>query len=306
MIVGMRSLVTLLAAQKHRMSAPEIEWQDGVVVSNDAVADSQATRQLRVEAAAQLDYKPGHILGFGFDHDGEFKKGPYTVTRAQGKTLDIVYRVIPTGRKTPAMDAMEPGAPVRFGGRFGTPIEEGVDPAVERVVGIATGAGLAPLVGYAERALQDGSCPRIELYGGFRSLADVCCSKELDALAAAHPTKFSWTACISKPMACTAVSLAGPSVGGARASGRVTRSVPPLLETTQGTHFHLIGNGEMVKEFKAGCLEAGVAEERVTTEIYFNGKAEADPDAVALVASSLRRLDVGAGEDAELAVVSMG
>ena len=61
-------------------------------------------------------------------------------------------------------------------------------------------------------------------------------------------------------------------------------------------------------------------QERVTTETYFNGKAEPDADTVALVESSLRRLadandvdeagddgssDEGAA-DTEVAVVSMG
>ena len=299
------TLVSLLALSRPaiRMAAPEIDWQDGVVVSNEAVAESKATRQLSIRATTPLEYKPGHILGLGFSHDGVDLKGPYTVTRSSDSQLDVVYRIIPDGRKTPLMASMEAGAAVRFGGKFGTPIEDGIALGVDRVVGIATGAGLAPLVGYAERALRNADGPRIELFGGFASLADVCCAKELDALAEAHPRKFSWTACISKPMACTAVNLM-TSVGGARASGRVTRSVPPLLRTTRDTHFHLIGNGAFVKEFKAGCLEAGVPEERVTTEIYFNGKAEPDPDVVSLVASGLRKLDAQVGP--EVAVVSMG
>jgi len=284
------------------------------VLSNTPVADSQATRQLRVKAAGPLDYKPGHILGFGFEEEGDSKQGPYTVTRSSGSTLDIVYRVIPDGRKTPAMAAMAAGAPVRFGGRFGTPIDEGIAPEVERVVGIATGAGLAPLVGYAEQALLLEDGPRIELYGGFASLEDACCATELDALAAAHPAKFSWTACISGPGAAgagteeeAAAKRDAGGAGGAWVSGRVTSAVPPLLRTTRRTHFHLIGNGAFVKEFKAGCLEAGVDEGRLTSEVYFNGKSEPDPDAVATVASGLRRLDAGAEPEAEeVAVVSMG
>ena len=234
-------LVSLMAATRPilrpvMMAAPEISWQDGVVLSNDEVCSSRATRLLRIQSAAPLAYKPGHILGLGFEHEGEFLKGPYTVTRSSERTLDIVYRVIPDGRKTPLMEGMRAGQSVRFGGTFGTPIEEGIAAGVERVVGIATGAGLAPLVGYAERALADAdNCPHIELYGGFASLADVCCVEELDALAAAHPSKFSWTACISRPMACAAVNLAGSSAG-ARASGRRSPALPPLPCTHHQHH----------------------------------------------------------------------
>ena len=110
-------------------------------------------------------------------------------------------------------------------------------------------------------------------------------------------------------MICAAV--AATPFEGARATGRVTRAVPSLLGTTAGTHFHLGGNGEMVKEFKEGCLAAGVPEERVTTEIYFNGKAEPDPDVVEYVATSLRELAAPAeatreDDEGSFAVVSMG
>ena len=44
------------------------------------------------------------------------------------------------------------------------------------------------------------------------------------------------------------------------------------------THFHLVGNGQFVAEFQKGLLDGGVAEERVTTEKYFNGKATPDAD----------------------------
>merc|ERR1719217_1978306 len=124
---------------------------------------------------------------------GDGLKGPYTVTRPVGNdSFDIVYRVIPDGRKTPHMERLTSGDAVRFGGRFGTPVEEGIAPEVERVVGIATGAGLGPLVGYAEAALAAADGPaHIELYCGFRDLADVC-GDACDALAMRYPERFTW------------------------------------------------------------------------------------------------------------------
>jgi ferredoxin-NADP reductase len=147
---------------------------------------------------------------------------------------------------------------------------------------------------------------RIELYGGFSSVADVCCAEALDALAAAHPDKFSWTACISRPAACAAVSAT--PFAGERAFGRVTMAVPPLLRTTASTHFHLIGNGQFVKDMQAGLLGASVDEARVSTEIYFNGKAQPEPLAVEHTAAALRRLDAAAADadDAEDAVIALG
>jgi hypothetical protein len=135
-----------------------------------------------------------------------------------------------------------------------------------------------------------------------------------DQLAADHPARFSWRPIVSKPMACTAVNLAGLGSsgdgdggdgggggGGDAAStgplqGRVSTAVPALLGEVGGTtHFHLVGNGQFVVDFKQGLLDGGVAEERVTTEKYFNGKAEPDADVAKFVADAVReRLVVAA------------
>ena len=288
------------------MAAPDIQWQDASVVCNIEVA--RGTMQISIRPEEPVDYKPGHILGFEIAHPetGEGLKGPYTVTRCTANDcFDIIYRVIPDGRKTPFMEKIEPGATVRFGGKFGTPVADGMASDVDRVVGIATGAGIGPLVGYAEAELSSGTSKSIEIYCGFRDLADVCCRAELDALAADYPNQFRWSPIISKPMACTAVgSFAGggsaPSLaalgleepepaGPSFEQGRVSTTVPRLLgEVSATTHFHLVGNGQFVVDMQAGLLAGGVDEARVTTEKYFNGKAEADEDVVKFIADGLR------------------
>lgn len=297
------------------MAEPQIDWQGASVVANSQLA--RGTMQVSIEAAELAGYQPGHILGFEFAHpeSGEPLKGPYTVSRSNGTRFDIIYRVIPDGRKTPFMEHLEPGAAVRIGGKFGVPVADGIANDVERVVGIATGAGIGPLLGFAEDALAAGSKQQIELFCGFRDLADVCCRAECDALEAQHPN-FAYTPVISRPMACTAVAMAGASSGSSLGladlsaevaaevpteaaaakgfvQGRLSRVLPGLLgKLRPTTHFHLVGNGALVADMLQGLLAAGVAESRVTTEKYFNGKAEADEDVVAFLASALQVTDV--------------
>lgn len=287
---------------------PEIEWQSASVLSNEPLA--RGTNLLRVKAAEATGYLPGHIIGFEIEspETGEGPlKGPYTVTRCNENEFDIVYRVIPDGRKTPFTALLKPTDAVRFGGRFGTPIAEGIASDVDKVIGIATGAGLGPLVGYAESCLTAADGPqRIELYSGFRDLADVCAGEAMSRLVDENPGRFKFLPCISKPMACTAVGLAGmqPAADSpfasletpqpAFAQGRVSSVVPGQLdEVTERTHFHLIGRGEMVEDFKNGLLKGGVSEERITTEKYFNGKAEADPAVVDFIAEAVAQKLVG-------------
>ena len=290
---------------------PQIDWQDATLLSNEPVG--RGTYQMRVQASEDsppLGYAAGHILGFEMAHPetGEALKGPYTVTRAPDeRQFDVIYRVIPDGRKTPFMEKLTPGAAVRFGGKFGTPIADGIKDDVDRVVGIATGAGLGPLVGYAEATLAGNAPPKVELYGGFRDLADVCCKAECDELAARHPDAFTFTPVISRPMACSAVNLASASAvpssdladslgeglaappSPSFAQGRVSRVVPGMLgEISRSTHFHLVGNGGFVNEMRDGLLAGGIDETRVTTEIYFNKKVEADEDVVAFIAEAIK------------------
>ena len=59
-----------------RMAAPDIDWQQGTVVSNEEVG--RGSRLLRIKSETSLNYLPGHILGLEI----EAGKGPYTVTRA--------------------------------------------------------------------------------------------------------------------------------------------------------------------------------------------------------------------------------
>jgi ferredoxin-NADP reductase len=54
------------------------------------------------------------------------------------------------------------------------------------------------------------------------------------------------------------------------------------------THYHLIGNGQMVKEWKAGLTEAGVPKERLTIKNYFNTFAEPSTEAIDRIASVVR------------------
>ena len=166
------------------------------------------------------------------------------------------------------------------------PIVEGIrhaEDGVKRVVMISTGTGVGPLVGAAEEALRDHSdFPPIDILACYRSRDEVCFGPHLDALAAEHPGLLKWRAVISG---------SGDSSGGGGA-GRLSGSEANLQHLTAAvagfkkpgggidTHFHLIGNGAMVNEFQAGLAQGGVPEERVTTEMYFNHKAEPDQEAV--------------------------
>lgn len=256
--------------------APQYNKRAASVVSNEEVGRSSFLIRVEAEDDEPVDYQPGNVLALEIQQpDGEWQRGPYTVSRADDGSFDVLYRVV--GKKTELFSAAPVGSPLQFGGKFKVPIMEGIDrEGLERVVGISTGVGIGPLIGYAERALSTKEDYKIDLYVAFREAQDICCSDTLDALVQAHPNRFSWTPILS-------------SVDGHLSTPQNLKLVANGAPSSAGaTHYHLVGNGSMVNEWTAGLAEAGVPEDRVTLEMYFNHKETPRAEAVAAIGEALK------------------
>lgn len=140
---------------------------------------------------------------------------------------------------------------------------------------ISTGVGVGPCIGAIEKALEQEAFPPIDLIASYRTKGEILFRDYLDQLQKENGDKFSWKTIISSEQ------------------GRISSSADSLRVLTDTnsnaglTHYHLIGNGQMVSEFKAGLQQAGVKEDKVTVEMYFNHKAEVDQDAVDRIASAV-------------------
>lgn len=246
--------------------APQYDKREATVVSNEEIARGSYLLRVTPSDSIRMDYSPGHVIALEVLEGDEWLRGPYTLSRADSTTFDVTYRVV--GKKSQLMSSLEAGKDVRFGGKFKVPIAEGIQAeGLERVVLISTGVGVGPMIGFAE-----GGCPvGIELCALYRNEEDVCFREELDALA--KKGGFSWTTFLSGE------------------KGRITQDkemLEKILGDGRGTHYHLIGNGSMVNEFKEGLMAAGVEDKRVTIEMYFNHKVEARPEVVDTIANTVR------------------
>ncbi|KAL3916746.1 MAG: hypothetical protein SGILL_005038 [Bacillariaceae sp.] len=228
------------------------------------------------------------------NNDG-WLRGPYTISRGLENGFQVLIKQV--GYKSNVMATAAPDTPVRFGGKFKVPIVEGIlnsldvnDKTAERVVLVATGVGIGPCVGAIELLLNDKDSAfqgKIDLLASFRTEEEIAMSSDLEKLASAHIDRFEW-----KPIITSAV-------------GRLSKS-PQSLESllassddicaVQHTHYHLIGNGQLVNEWKAGLEKAGVPKERVTLEAYFNHLGEADASAVDNIASTVKKLELQGAE----------
>lgn len=238
-----------------------------------------------------LDYQPGHVLALEIqgnpDDDGIDEKtakdiinndgwmrGPYTITRCNGKSFDILIKVV--GPKSKALASAQPGTSLRFGGKFKVPIADGIAPNTERIVMLSTGVGVGPCVGAVEKLLSNGFTGSIDLFASFRHQSEKLLVDYLNIWSTEHDN-FQYRPVITSEMGRLSASEENVQYV-------ITNDICPLTET----HYHLIGNGQMVTEWKMGLEKAGVPQERVTIENYFNHKAEPSEESIDRIASVCR------------------
>ncbi|HEY2381092.1 MAG TPA: FAD-dependent oxidoreductase [Terriglobia bacterium] len=256
-------------------------WRPAQVIENRAIA--RGSVWLTLEAADDLPagYEPGHVLGLGLPNpDGGYQRHAYTVSRGEPdrRRFSHLYRVIPHGRMTPRLAELQPGDSLSFHGPFHTPVQDEIRPTAAGIILIATGTGIGPIFGYAEKTLREGEPRLIRLYAGFREQADFCLIRELEALGRDY-SNFEWQFTVTSPL---------PEWQGL--TGRVTESIPPLFkpEIVETHHFHLVGNGGMVQLVRQVLFRSGAPRDHVSTETYFNHHIEPSESEIAAVAARFR------------------
>jgi len=264
---------------------PKYDKIDGIVRSSEELAPGSV--MLHIEAvdnedkSVSLDYKPGHVIALEIqddnsDEDDKWMIGPYTISRSTEKNMDVLLRVV--GKKSEAFANCDKDTPIRFGGKFKVPILEGISKeTTKKITFISTGVGVGPMVGAIESAIADGTYPPIELFALYRTKADIVYKEHLDELSRSNPSLFKWNAIISSDD-----------------TGRLSseKNIGRVFDNSLGiedTHYHLIGNALMVKEWQAGLVKGNVPEEKVTIEQYFNHKAQADYEVVETIAKAVAK-----------------
>lgn len=237
---------------------------------------ARATQWLVLEPEEPLAelHAPGDVVAVYVPAvGGRWVRHPYTASSAEDGRLGILYRVIRGGRTTPTMAVMTPGETLRLGGRFGASIGRLVGEA-PALVGLSTGTGVGPLLGWARAADRHAV-----LLTGFREPADIPFA---DALAALPHTTWLPT-------------LSAPDPGWTGLVGHVTAHLSAAAAALRqagvdprAAHWHLVGNGAMVVDARAGLVAAGIAHDRVTMETYHNRGTEPDPAVVTGIVAALR------------------
>lgn len=241
---------------------------------------------LKVSDDRPFVFSPGHWIGIEEDVPGVgVRRSPYCILSPppadDDRTFAILPRVFPEGPLATHLASRRRGDPIHFrspAGRSMLPREPDHD-----LILLATGVGISPFYSLCHHLLAQGERRRIELYWGLRLTDDICLLDDLDALAARHPN-FTYQ-----------ISLSQPPPGWSQLRGRVTESVPPLLERLGGKLFFLSGNGAMVEEMETALSFRGVDRTVIHGERFFNIRHRPDPATMDATVSRFIAHDLDAG-----------
>jgi NAD(P)H-flavin reductase len=247
-----------------------------VVAVDRLTATGTVLIRARVTDDRPFEYKPGQFLAFQEDVPGVgIQRSPYCMflPPAPDRSFAMLIRVFPEGPLSHYMASMKPGTPLAFRGPSGRSMLPKDDDVDSELVMLATGVGISPLHSVIVHLLREGDGRRIRLFWGLRMEEDICLTHELDALAGAH-RNFSY-----------AISLSQPSEDWTGLRGRLTETVPPLLETLGGKRYYLSGNGAMCEEMELALSGMGVDRSLIRQERFFNVGYRADPAEIDAIAA---------------------
>lgn len=243
----------------------------------------QGTLALTFQAtdAQPFHFLPGYFIAIQADDENlEKRRSPYCITSPPkvDRSFRLLIRVVNKCGLSSFLAALAVGDVINFRGPSGRSMVP-KDDAADLVL-LATGVGIGPFLSLCPHLLGQGFERSVTLYWGLRHLDDLCLIDELSALAATYGN-FSF-----------AVSLSQPPPGWDGLCGRLTESVPGLLDRLGGRRYYLVGNGAMIEELSTVLSDLGVDQRDFYQEAYFNIRHTSDPARLAEIRSRFVATDL--------------
>ncbi|MBW3610635.1 MAG: hypothetical protein KY438_03785 [Actinobacteria bacterium] len=214
-------------------------------------------------------FLPGYFIAIRADDETLGKRrSPYCITSPPdgGRRFRLLLRLV-HGELSGHLGSLDLGDVISFRGPSGQSMIPKDDERA--LLLLATGVGIGPFLSLLPYLLELGFDQPVRLFWGLRHLDDLCLVDELEALTDTY-ANFEYRISLSQPP---------PNWDGL--CGRVTESVPQLLETLGGTRYYLVGNGAMIEEMTDVLSDLGVNRRDVYREAYFNVRYRAQPATLA-------------------------
>lgn len=154
----------------------------------EVVVETATAVTLVLRDGAPFEFRPGQFFTVLADVEGDVVPRNYSASNTPGTDeLHLTIRVKQGGRVSPLLARLAPGDRLRVLGPFGSFVAGDIDAASpRRLVLVAGGAGITPLVSIARTVLLRESAAEIALVYANRDARDVIFAGALDALAREH------------------------------------------------------------------------------------------------------------------------
>ncbi|BCB89515.1 NADH:ubiquinone reductase (Na(+)-transporting) subunit F [Phytohabitans suffuscus] len=155
-------------------------------------------RVVRIALDEELRFAPGQYVALRVPGTPATRTYSLANPPTQRRLLELHVRRTPGGLASDGwvFGPMAAGERVSLSGPYGRFVFRPARP--EPAIMVAGGTGLAPIASMIRHALAAPSGPRLYLYHGARTRADLYCVDEFRALAAAHPDRFRYRPCLSE------------------------------------------------------------------------------------------------------------
>jgi len=212
-------------------------------------------------------YQPGQYLTLRTTLDGEELRRSYSICSGlDDGEMRVAIKLVPDGRFSAwAHAALQPGHLIEAmppQGRFTITL----DPAASRTyLGIAAGSGITPVLSILRSVLSREPGSRFVLLYGSRVTGGIIFREALEELKDRFMARLTVVHVLSREQQDV------PVLSGRLDGPRVRTLLRGLLDATRIDHAFLCGPAAMIAEVSAALADAGLAPERIHSELFTTG-----------------------------------
>lgn len=235
------------------------------------------------ELAEQFAFQPGQYLTFAVDVDGLEVRRSYSICSIPGERLAVAIKLIDGGAFSAyAHQHFAPGMQIKVqppAGEFRVDCDQ---LAGDKVLCIAAGSGITPVISIVRAVLQADPRARVTLIYGNRRAADIIFREQLLWLKNRYLERFQWINIFSREQQRAAV-LNGRIDN--RKGAELNRC---LIDIQSYDAFYLCGPEGMISEVTRGLRGVGIEPGQIHYELFF---ASAEDAALARARHQARALE---------------
>ncbi len=221
------------------------------LISKEKIANN--TLELHFTKPTDFTFEAGQFIQFFVPGDEPIIRSYSLASTSQDEHLELCVKCLPDGKASNYFQNLTVGETAEFRGPRGRFV---CTNDVQAYYFVATGAGLAPIMGMIREELEVKKTGKeIRLLFGVRNEEDVFWADRLEVLKQQHPL-FDYQITLSQPK---------PDGGWSGLRGRVTEHI---LHHLVSHSFYLCGSAAMVKDVREILLKNGVDAKEVHFEIF--------------------------------------